>query len=140
MIQTILHTTQDLKSFQEPFKFGFRPITTMVDNTYLLWVDSIEQWDLLHLELVKNDLHVIGIWNKDGEFLTDDNVTWKDEKDKDKKKESKNKFVKSEYKSKLKQIEVVNELIEKMELIYAPEDMQVSKISGWNNRVINTDE
>ena len=57
-----------------------------------------------------------------------------------KKKEVKNKFVKSEYKSKLKQIEVVNELTEEIELVDAPDDMQVSKISGWNNRQINTDE
>ena len=148
-IQIIVNTTQDLETFQPSeesvgFKFGFRPVSEMVDNTYLLDVPDIEAWDALFTELDKGSNEVIGIWNQAGDFLTDENVKWKDEKDKDKKKVAKNKFTKVKYKSKLKQIlkhyDELGELLAEPILVDAPEDTPVNCISGWAPRVVNTDE
>ena len=86
MIQIILNTTQDLETFKETFNFGYRQVPEMVEQTYLLNIDTIEEWDLLHTELTKGNLEVIGIWNQQGEFLTETNAKWKDSKDKDKNK------------------------------------------------------
>ena len=83
MIQIILNTTQDLNTFKEVFKFDFRQVPEMVEQTYLLNTHFIEDWDLLHTELANGNLEVIGIWNQQGEFLTNENAQWKDEKDKD---------------------------------------------------------
>ena len=139
MIQIILNTSQNLTTFKDVFKFDFRQVPEMVDNTYLLNTHFIEDWDLLHTELAKGNLEVVGIWNQQGEFLTDENAELKD-KDKTKLKEEKNKFKKVKYKSKLKQIVKYNEITDEVELVDAPEDMQVNTISGWNYRTVNIDE
>jgi len=153
-IQIILNTTQDLTTLQPQengsgFKFGFRQVPQMELNTFLLDVPDIETWDAFFTELDKGSNEVVGIWNKAGQLLTDENVQWKDEADKDKLKVEKNKFTKAKYKSKLNQIlkyyDVDEETGEQTPidppiLVDAPEDMQVNKIAGWPNRAVSIDE
>lgn len=138
MIQILLETTQDLNEFKENFNIQFVKVPEMLENNYLLIIPTIEDWNELHIELTKGDLEVVGIWNYEGEILTDENVKWKEPKDKKNKKEAKNKFKKTKYHSKLKKVKKIKDGVEIEEDV--PLDMQVNRFLGWKIRNINEEE
>ena len=159
-IEIILATTQDLKTFKTTedkvgFNFDFRHCGGMNEGVYLLNT-TIEDWDLLHKELTKGNLEVIGIWKSNGEIATDENVDWKvkevkldkkgnEVKDVKPKKEDKNKFKKTKYKSHLAKIKqpkknkkgVDTKILEEVD---APETTMVGCIYGWGKRQIDLEE
>ena len=139
MIEIHFHTTQDIELLKElELKYHIGTINEREENNYWIVCDA-DVWVELHGVLSEGSLEVQGIWNKQGQIVTDKNVNFRNPENLKKKKDKSSKFTKVKYKKRFKQLIEVDE-DENETFVDAPDDMPIGKIFGWDNRDITEDE